>query len=414
MASDPTETAHAQTEPRDRPPVFGERLPSIRAAATSNGPNFSLDLLAGRYTLFCAYGSATHPAAQDALGKLAEAGHLFHADQRVLAAISNDARDRDEPVFEALSRNCLMIWDADRQVVRTWGLLTENGQGLRACWMLVDPGFRVMAVWPLDQGSEAIAAFESLGAPNDHAEVPLHAPVLIVPRVFEPQFCARLMAYYDETGGQESGVTRERDGKTIVELAPQSKRRKDCMIEDEELRAAAMRRIYYRLAPEIQKAFNFMPTRMERYLIGRYDAGGAGFFKPHRDNTTKGTAHRRFAISINLNHGDYIGGELIFREFGLKRYRPPAGGALVFGCSLMHEVTPVLKGSRYAFLPFLYDDAAAAIREANNDYLDQSVGQYRPDGRPAANHPAGPEGGQTGATPEPQDERVPQRFVAAG
>jgi hypothetical protein len=47
----------------------------------------------------------------------------------------------------------------------------------------------------------------------------------------------------------------------------------------------------------------------------------------------------------------------------------------------MHEVTPVLKGSRYAFLPFLYDDAAAEIREANNGYLDESVGQYRPDGR---------------------------------
>jgi hypothetical protein len=137
------------------------------------------------------------------------------------------------------------------------------------------------------------------------------------------------MAYYDETGGQESGVTRERDGKTIVELAPQSKRRKDCMIEDEDLRAAAMRRVYYRLAPEIQKAFNFMPTRMERYLIGRYDAGGAkGSSSRTATTPPKGTAHRRFAVSINLNHGDYIGGELIFREFGLKRYRPPAGGAI--------------------------------------------------------------------------------------
>lgn len=366
-----------QTEPRNRPPIFGERLPGIRAASTSSGDNFSLDLLAGRYSLFCVYGSATHPAAQDALAKLAAASHLFHADERVLVAISNDARDKSQPVFEALSRSCLMIWDSDRHVVRNWGLLSENGRALRACWILVDPGFRVMAAWPLDKGEDAVAAFEALGAPADHAGVAMHAPVLIVPRVFEPDFCDRLISYFDNTGCEESGVTRERDGKTVVELAPKSKRRKDCMIEDAELRAAAMRRVYFRLAPEIEKTFNFKPTRMERYLVGRYDSGGAGFFKPHRDNTTKGTAHRRFAVSINLNQRDYIGGELIFREFGLKRYRPPAGGAIVFSCSLMHEVTPVLKGSRYAFLPFLYDDAAAALREANNGYLDESVGQYQ-------------------------------------
>jgi hypothetical protein len=28
-------------------------------------------------------------------------------------------------------------------------------------------------------------------------------------------------------------------------------------------------------------------------------------------------------------------------------------------------------------LPFLYDEAAAAIREQNNQYLDPAVGQYR-------------------------------------
>lgn len=32
---------------------------------------------------------------------------------------------------------------------------------------------------------------------------------------------------------------------------------------------------------------------------------------------------------------------------------------------------------RYLLLPFLYDEAAAAIREQNNQYLDPAVGQYR-------------------------------------
>ena len=83
-----------------------------------------------------------------------------------------------------------------------------------------------------------------------------------------------------------------------------------------------------------------------------------GFFKPHRDNTTAGTAHRRFAVTINLNAGDYEGGDLRFPEFGSRTYRAPTGGAVVFSCALLHEATPVTRGKRYAFLPFLYDDEA--------------------------------------------------------
>ena len=36
----------------------------------------------------------------------------------------------------------------------------------------------------------------------------------------------------------------------------------------------------------------------------------------------------------------------------------------------------VTRGERFAFLPFLYDDAAAKIREANNKYLDESLPVY--------------------------------------
>jgi predicted 2-oxoglutarate/Fe(II)-dependent dioxygenase YbiX len=126
----------------------------------------------------------------------------------------------------------------------------------------------------------------------------------------------------------------------------------------------------------IERAFMWRPTRMERYLIARYDAEGGGFFRPHRDNTTNGTAHRRFAVTINLNAEDYEGGDLRFPEFGSRTYRAPTGGAVVFACALLHEATPVTRGERYAFLPFLYDDAAAKVREANHKYLDESIAPY--------------------------------------
>jgi hypothetical protein len=54
----------------------------------------------------------------------------------------------------------------------------------------------------------------------------------------------------------------------------------------------------------------------------------------------------------------------------------PAGTAAVFSCALLHEVLPVARGRRYAFLPFLYDDEAALLRLANNTFLGDDVPVY--------------------------------------
>ena len=99
--------------------------------------------------------------------------------------------------------------------------------------------------------------------------------------------------------------------------------------EDSPLRKACMARVHDRLVPEILKAYQFRATRIERYLVACYEAETGGHFRAHRDNTTKGTAHRRFAVSINLN-SEFEGGELSFPEYGRQLYRPDRGEALAF------------------------------------------------------------------------------------
>jgi hypothetical protein len=37
----------------------------------------------------------------------------------------------------------------------------------------------------------------------------------------------------------------------------------------------------------------------------------------------------------------------------------------VFACGLLHEATPVTKGERFVFVPFLYDDEGARLRQKN-------------------------------------------------
>ena len=98
---------------------------------------------------------------------------------------------------------------------------------------------------------------------------------------------------------------------------------------------------------------------------------------PHRDNTTKGTAHRRFAVTLNLNSEDYDGGYLRFLEYGPQLFKAPTGGAVVFSCSMLHKALPVTSGTRYVFLPFLYDEAAAVIRKDNNAFLSENLGAYK-------------------------------------
>ena len=67
----------------------------------------------------------------------------------------------------------------------------------------------------------------------------------------------------------------------------------------------------------------------------------------------------------------------MFPEFGRKVYRPPVGGALVFSCGALHQVMPVTRGRRYAFLAFLYGEEDARKREANNARLHAGEIQYQ-------------------------------------
>jgi hypothetical protein len=233
---------------------------------------------------------------------------------------------------------------------------------------------RVAGHFPLAEADAALAALETLASAPPTQD---WAPVLAVRDVLEPELCRRLIALYEADGGEESGFMRDVDGKTRLILDPGHKVRRDFLVEDPELARQLNLRLVHRLLPMVQRALGFTATRVERLLVGCYEAEAGGHFRPHRDNTTKGTAHRRFAVTINLNAGDYEGGDLRFPEFGPRTYRASTGGAVVFSCSLLHQALPVTRGRRFAFLPFLYDEAGAALRERNAGFLEGEAANYR-------------------------------------
>lgn len=180
------------------------------------------------------------------------------------------------------------------------------------------------------------------------------APVLQIPNVFEAGFCRELMAHLDDAcgGGDASGVVVLEDGAQTFQLDPSIKQRRESPPRDPALEARMHERMGRRVLPEILRAFNFHVARRDPFKLLAYPEN-AGYFRPHRDNDTPDVAHRRFALSVNLNTGGYAGGEFRFPEFGPERFSPPVGGAIVFSCSLLHEVLPVTRGQRYAMTTFL-------------------------------------------------------------
>jgi predicted 2-oxoglutarate/Fe(II)-dependent dioxygenase YbiX len=357
--------------PRPRPLQPGEALPWFRAKAIGGSDNYVFDTAAGRYMLLLFFGRATDPGAAEALACVGRHRAMFDDDRACFFGVTSDPEDESAGrVAQRLPGIRFFLDSGD--LAERFGAVPA-GEGERRHWLLVDPMLRAVGAFPLDQGEVAIASFAKAMA---HMPLPDWAPVLMAPNILEPALCERLVEHHRETGGEPSGFMREVNGKTVLITDPNHKMRRDREIDDEPLCAILRARILARLVPMVKRTFQFQATRMERYIVGAYTAG-EGHFRPHRDNTTKGTAHRRFAVTINLNSGDYDGGDLRFPEYGGRTYRAPTGGAVVFSCSLLHEATPVTRGTRYAFLPFLYDDAAARQREENNPHLGDGLGTYK-------------------------------------
>lgn len=354
----------------------GEAAPWFRAATLRGNDRFAFDTVAGRYILLLFAGSAGNGPVAEALRQLTERRALFDDRRATFFGVTSDPADAERGSIAKQIPGIRWFLDYDRNVARLYGAADESDI-YRPHWLLLDPMLRVVSRAPLSEGERVLRQLAELVAgPAEEG----NAPVLVVPRVFDADLCRRLIGLYERHGGTRSGFMTDADGVTAGKHDDNFKRRLDYDLDDHaELRAEIRGCFTRRLVPQIDRAFQFKVTRIERYTVACYDAATAGFFRPHRDNTTPGTAHRRFACSINLNAEEHEGGDLCFPEFGVRRYRPPTGGAIVFSCSLLHEAMPVTKGKRYAYLPFFYDDAAARQREeiAKSERVASDLANYR-------------------------------------
>jgi len=221
--------------------------------------------------------------------------------------------------------------------------------------LLLDANQRLrLAVTPAphrDPVAEILArlAGEGVPAPRMHDRI---APVLMVPEVIPPHLCQRLVEIWHKDGHEEGAVITTAHGTARDAINYGSKKRLDHKVKDPALARELTALIGPRFATEVFRAFHFADFRLESFFIVRYEAARGDFFRPHRDNLIAELADRRFGATVNLND-DYEGGGIRFPEYGSDIYRPPAGGAILFSSSLLHEAIPVSRGERFALLTFL-------------------------------------------------------------
>jgi predicted 2-oxoglutarate/Fe(II)-dependent dioxygenase YbiX len=324
--------------------TVGDKAPGF-VGATACGRFFSLDAQAGRPALIVALGSLAPQAARaafDAMTKACPAG----IDVVPIAPIS----PHFAAAFADPAGRGALITVADAGGLETWQV--DGAPGV----MAIDRSGRIVALASLD-GPGAPARILEQVAPLVCADAgrvcASAAPLLVVPGVISRERCQAFIDHFEASPHEQGRMASFNDAGAAHKLDESLKRRRDIELTAETpWHGEVMEVMARRCVPEIKRAFQKDVGYADRILIARYDDDG-GYFKRHRDNALPHTAFREFAVSINLNTHEYQGGGLRFPEFDDNEYGAPAGGAMIFSASLLHEAAPVTQGRRYVILSFL-------------------------------------------------------------
>ncbi|HUL06042.1 MAG TPA: 2OG-Fe(II) oxygenase [Candidatus Acidoferrum sp.] len=353
MASD---SAQAASPVAPRPLEAGDPAPHVVALDEGGKPaHSSADLVTGRplVLLFCPGGEA----ATILLGAFRDRAAEFAALDAIVQAVSREPLETNGATHAALGLPFKLLTDATGNVFRTYGAERD------AQAVVLDPNHRVAAI--LRGHAEAALPDDALAYlrrafPPRGLRVQAQAPILLLPRALAEAECARLIEQFHRpvnvwtTDGFRSAGHNQEQGDFKVNHAGVYGQLTEYVLREPALQQFLDQRFARRVAPEMRKAFQTGVTQRENYRIARYDSTAGGVLHPHRDNSTKETAHRRFTMTINLNAGEYEGGALRFREYGDHFYEVERGTAVVWSATLLHEVMPVTKGARYVLGVHMY------------------------------------------------------------
>ena len=345
-----------------------------------DGSTISLKLQAGHPILLVFYAQDEIKDCQKIAHRCQELLPVLNQFKGRLLSISLDAPENRLNFAKTQGLDYVLLSDYQAAVSQQYNLCeivdNESIAYTRAAFLL-DRNLKILKIYSLANFEETLQQigndFKTLLADELPCHLTRQAPILLIKNVLELELCHYLINVWETEGNTESGFMLASGEQTVGVLNPNHKIRRDHFIDNPKLTLYLDEIMQRRVIPEIKQAFQFEATRRETYKIACYDAKEWGFFRPHRDNTTGGTAHRKFAMTVNLNTEEYEGGFLRFSEYAPHLYKPDTGDAIIFSCSMLHEATDVTAGRRFAFLNFFYGEQESQARkqyenQVSNDY----------------------------------------------
>lgn len=339
-----------------RPPVEGDPGPFIVANDQNGAPAYShADLVTGRPIVLLFGAVAEGEAARRCLCTFRDRAADFAALETTIFAISGADLDDARRLHAALDLPFTLLMDATGSIGQAYGR-ASGGAPQPIVAIVLDPAHRIARILGDGPGggvADFAIAYIRRHFPRRAERLAAHPPVLVRPRALSEDDCRRLIEIWHRPakewpaeGFASRGHTADPNDFKVLHRGAYGN-----MIELVLRDASTVRFLdsclQRRVNPEIRTAFQTSVSRRENYRIVRYDATAGGVVRPHRDNPTKETAHRRFTMTVNLNAGDYEGGALRFREYGEQLYDVERGTAVVWSASLLHEVTPITRGYRF-------------------------------------------------------------------
>ena len=341
------------------PVDIGDCMPDFRLLDVRNRLMSLYSLALGKAVVVLCYRNNRAEAARDVLRGFAEANGRL-AERANIFSINGEAIEENIPFADQMKLPFPLLADPDHRILsffenRRKALDGEawSDDGALVC-VVTDPNRRIQKIYQdvSDPGhvDEVMRFLDTL--PRDETRVVArHAPVLVVPQVLDQGTCQRLIQSYEEEKRPLGGVTAGQGIRKDHLARRDLKVRRDYFVSDPDFAREIGELFGRRVIPEMMKVFDFKATHFEKLRIGCYDARDGGSFKPHRDNVDP-AGGRRFAMSLNLNTGEYEGGHVWFPEYGSGLYLPATGDALIYSSLLVHEAMPVTAGRRFVLVTF--------------------------------------------------------------
>jgi len=337
--------------------VRGDRIPDFQRPNPKGETVMLYDLQVGQPMVLLAMENALSPEMRVVLDALAH--------DSAWSAITRVAMVRATPAqcaaFTDVSAQGVTLLADDGAVAAH--LLGSQPSGTRLITgFALDPNMHVIERFELSTGGNISDFLQRLAAayrqetPHSPQIIRQQAPALFIPHVMDTDTCRELIGFFEEQGGKPSGTASIQSDQAYWHLDPKIKMRSDVYVQTDPWLSRIKEILVRRVLPEIHRCFQFQVTQHEVFKLACYNATTGGYFRPHRDNESRDTEHRRFAMTLNPNTGEYEGGQLRFPEYGPDLYQPARGDAIVFSSTLLHEVVPVTAGKRYVLIGFFFGD----------------------------------------------------------